>query len=93
MQTLRFMPLHRTLLLMRPGGESSLRLAQNATTEQLFTRIEQELSRGAKFVVGSGLDLAQIAVGATSMGIRFGAEHRYDKTIRSIAHFAPYKLR
>lgn len=42
-QTLRFTLFHRAALLLRPGGRSILRLAKNAATEQLFTRIEREL--------------------------------------------------
>jgi hypothetical protein len=42
-QTLRFTLFHRAALLVCPAGRSSLRLARNPATENLFTRIEREL--------------------------------------------------
>jgi hypothetical protein len=43
-QTLRFTLFHRAALLVRPAGKSILRLAKNPATEDLFTRIDRELS-------------------------------------------------
>jgi len=42
-QPLRFTLFHRAAALVRPGGRASLRLATNAATQQLYTRIEQAL--------------------------------------------------
>ena len=42
-QTLRFTLFQRAAALVRPGGKSLLRLASNAATQRLFTRIEQAL--------------------------------------------------
>jgi hypothetical protein len=42
-QTLRFTFFHRAAALVRPAGRSLLRLASNAATQRLYTRIEQAL--------------------------------------------------
>jgi hypothetical protein len=46
-QTLRFTLFHRAALLLRPAGRSILRLAKNPATEDLFMRINRELSCAA----------------------------------------------
>jgi hypothetical protein len=46
-QTLRFTLFHRAAALVRPGGRSLLRLATNAATQRLCTRIEQTLACAA----------------------------------------------
>lgn len=46
-QTLRFTLFHRAALLLRPAGRSILRLAKNPATEELFMRIDRELSSAA----------------------------------------------
>jgi hypothetical protein len=46
-QTLRFEVFHRAAILVRPGGITQLRLANNAATRQRFTRIETALARAA----------------------------------------------
>lgn len=46
-QTLRFTLFHRAALLLRPAGRSILRLAKNPATEDLFMRIDRELSCAA----------------------------------------------
>jgi hypothetical protein len=46
-QTLRFMLFHRAAALVHPGGTPTLRLANNAATRRLYTRIEHALARAA----------------------------------------------
>jgi hypothetical protein len=45
--TLRFEVFHRAPMLVRPGGITQLRLANNAATRQRFERIEKAVARGA----------------------------------------------
>jgi Transposase DDE domain group 1 len=44
-QTLRFTLFHRAAALVHPGGAPTLRLANNAATQRLYTRIEHALPR------------------------------------------------
>jgi hypothetical protein len=44
-QTLRFTLFHRAAALVHPGGTPTLRLATNAATRRLYTRIEHALPR------------------------------------------------
>jgi hypothetical protein len=46
-QTLRFTVINRAALLVRSGGVPRLRLANNAATRRLYTRIESALARAA----------------------------------------------
>ena len=46
-QTLRFEVFHRAAILLRPGGVTQVRLANNAATRQRFMRIEKALARAA----------------------------------------------
>jgi Transposase DDE domain group 1 len=46
-QTLRFVLFHRAAALLQPGGKLTLRLANNAATRRLYTRIEHALARAA----------------------------------------------
>lgn len=46
-QTLRFEVFHRAAMLVRPGGITRLRLANNAATCQRFTRLDKALARAA----------------------------------------------
>ncbi|MBE3063741.1 MAG: transposase, partial [Spirochaetes bacterium] len=46
-QTLRFVLFHRAAALVHPNGRPTLRLANNAATRRLYTRIEQALARAA----------------------------------------------
>ena len=46
-QTLRFVLFHRAAVLLHPSGTPTLRLANNAATRRLYTRIEQMLPRAA----------------------------------------------
>jgi hypothetical protein len=46
-QTLRFVLFHRAAALVHPGGKPTLRLANNAATRHLYTRIENALPRAA----------------------------------------------
>jgi hypothetical protein len=46
-QTLRFVLFHRAAALVQPGGTPTLRLACNAATRRLYTRIEYALARAA----------------------------------------------
>lgn len=46
-QTLRFEVFHRAAILVRPGGMTQVRLANNAPTRQRFMRIEKALARAA----------------------------------------------
>jgi hypothetical protein len=46
-QTLRFEVFHRAAILLRPGGITQVRLANNAATRQRFMRIENALARAA----------------------------------------------
>jgi hypothetical protein len=46
-QTLRFEVFHRAAMLVRPGGITRLRLANNAATRQRFTHLEKALARAA----------------------------------------------
>jgi hypothetical protein len=46
-QTLCFTLFHRAALLLRPAGRSTLRLAKNPAMEDLFMRIDRELSCAA----------------------------------------------
>jgi hypothetical protein len=44
---LRFEVIHRAAILLRPGGVTQVRLANNAATRQRFMRIEKALARAA----------------------------------------------
>ena len=46
-QTLRFEVFHRAAILRRPNGVTQPRLANNGTSRQRFTRIEEALARAA----------------------------------------------
>ena len=46
-QTLRFEVFHRAAILVRPNGMTRLRLTDNASTRQRFTRIERALAKAA----------------------------------------------
>ncbi len=46
-QTLRFVLFHRAAALVHPSGNPTLRLADNAATRWLYTRIEHALARAA----------------------------------------------
>lgn len=46
-QTLRFVLFHRAAALVCPAGRPTLRLANNAATRRLYTRIEHALARAA----------------------------------------------
>jgi Transposase DDE domain group 1 len=46
-QTLRFVLFHRAAALVQPGGTPTLRLAYNAATRRLYTRIEHALAHVA----------------------------------------------
>jgi len=46
-QTLRFVLFHRAATLVQPAGKLTLRLANNAATQTLYTRIEHALARAA----------------------------------------------
>ena len=46
-QTLRFVLFNRAAAMVRPGGTSTLRLANNAATRRTYTRIENALARAA----------------------------------------------
>ena len=46
-QTLRFVLFHRAAALVHPGGKPTLRLANNAATRRLYTRIEHALDNAA----------------------------------------------
>lgn len=46
-QTLRFVLFHRAAALVHPAGRPTLRLANNAATRRLYTRIEHALARAA----------------------------------------------
>jgi hypothetical protein len=46
-QTLRFVLFHRAAALVYPGGKPTLRLANNAATRQLYTRIKHALDHAA----------------------------------------------
>ena len=46
-QTLRFVLFNRAAALVRPGGIPTLRLANNAATRHIYTRIENALARAA----------------------------------------------
>lgn len=46
-QTLRFVLFHRAAALVQPGGTPTLRLAYNAATRRLYTRIEHALAHAA----------------------------------------------
>jgi hypothetical protein len=46
-QTLRFVLFHRAAALVHPAGRPTLRLANNAATRRLYTRIEDALARAA----------------------------------------------
>ena len=46
-QTLRFEVFHRAAILVRPNGITRLRLTDNASTRQRFTRIERALAKAA----------------------------------------------
>lgn len=46
-QTLRFVLFHRAAALGCPSGKSTLRLANNAATQRLYSRMEHALARAA----------------------------------------------
>jgi len=46
-QTLRFVLFHRAAALLRPSGKLTLRLANNAATQRLYSRFEHALARAA----------------------------------------------
>ena len=46
-QTLRFVLFHRAAALVRPSGKLTLRLANNAATQRLYSRFEHALARAA----------------------------------------------
>jgi len=46
-QTLRFVLFHRAAALVHPAGRATLRLANNAATRRLYTRIEHALDNAA----------------------------------------------
>lgn len=46
-QTLRFVLFHRAAALVHPAGRPTLRLANNAATRRLYTRLEHALARAA----------------------------------------------
>jgi len=46
-QTLRFEVFHRAAILVRPGGITQVRLANNLATRQRFMRLEKALARAA----------------------------------------------
>ena len=46
-QTLRFVLFHRAAAFVRPSGKPTLRLANNAPTQRLYSRIEHALARAA----------------------------------------------